>query len=217
MHAYIVSGGTQSARTQLTQKLLTDWHISPSDTILVEQTETSIGIATIRALTKQLLFTPLSSPFVVALIRGADRMTPEAQNALLKTLEEPPAHTKILLEVDNEQHLLPTVVSRSMVLSTQDSPPKTALPLLAELLEQKNNSIGNSFSFAERHAETKEILQTYLEEILTDCHAALGQSEYQHAWTKIAHIVRQIDSSRRYLASNVSYKAVADIFFSAVL
>ena len=48
----------------------------------------------------------------VAIIEGAERMNEDAQSALLKTLEEPPAGVTIILCADGEAHLLPTVRSR---------------------------------------------------------------------------------------------------------
>jgi DNA polymerase-3 subunit delta' len=52
----------------------------------------------------------------VVIIEDANTMTPEAQNALLKTLEEPPAGTVLLLTSTNEKALLPTIASRVQVL-----------------------------------------------------------------------------------------------------
>lgn len=52
----------------------------------------------------------------VVIIDGADRLTLPAQNALLKTLEEPPTGTTILLTATSPSALLPTVVSRCTLL-----------------------------------------------------------------------------------------------------
>jgi len=55
----------------------------------------------------------------VAIIENAHLMTVEAQNALLKTLEEPPAGTLIIMTVSHEPALLPTVRSRAQSLAVQ--------------------------------------------------------------------------------------------------
>jgi len=52
----------------------------------------------------------------VFLIREADRITPQAQNALLKTLEEPPGATFLILLVESLDRLLPTTLSRCQVV-----------------------------------------------------------------------------------------------------
>ncbi|NLO20961.1 MAG: hypothetical protein GX119_03040 [Syntrophomonadaceae bacterium] len=58
----------------------------------------------------------------IVVIRDAHLMTPEASNALLKTLEEPPAHSLIILVAD-DNNILETIVSRCTVISF--SPPST--------------------------------------------------------------------------------------------
>lgn len=87
----------------------------------------SIGIDAVRELQKfvSLKTTGTGAIRRVALIEDAQAMTTEAQNALLKLLEEPPADTAILMTADHQQHLLPTVNSRLQAL--QILPPgKTA-------------------------------------------------------------------------------------------
>lgn len=60
---------------------------------------------------------PYSSPYKVYIVSEAEKMTPQAQNALLKTLEEPPAYAVILLLTTNVNSLLQTILSRCVVLN----------------------------------------------------------------------------------------------------
>jgi DNA polymerase-3 subunit delta' len=60
---------------------------------------------------------PYSSKYKVYIINEAEKMTVQAQNAILKTLEEPPAYVVILLLVSNLQTLLPTIQSRCVTLN----------------------------------------------------------------------------------------------------
>src|SRR5262249_62221574 len=55
---------------------------------------------------------PLEGTRKVAIVVAAEEMTPQAQNAVLKTLEEPPADTVLILLTSAADHLLPTVRSR---------------------------------------------------------------------------------------------------------
>lgn len=66
----------------------------------------------VRELIAELALMPVEGGARVAIIEGAERMTEEAQTALLKTLEEPPAGVLIVLCADQETRLLPTVRSR---------------------------------------------------------------------------------------------------------
>jgi DNA polymerase III delta' subunit len=67
----------------------------------------------VRELVGELSLMPVEGGARVAIVERADRMTEDAQSALLKTLEEPPAGTTILLCADDEERLLPTIRSRS--------------------------------------------------------------------------------------------------------
>lgn len=71
-----------------------------------------IGIDQIRALTKSAGLSPRQGRRRVYLIDPADRMNANAQNALLKTLEEPSPHTVVILVAARPRLLLPTVRSR---------------------------------------------------------------------------------------------------------
>ena len=83
---------------------------------LTENTEqkarTSISVDDIRELIRQCGLRTLDSGKRVVIIQDADRMTPQAQNCLLKTLEEPPENTFFLLLAEHPEALLSTVVSR---------------------------------------------------------------------------------------------------------
>jgi DNA polymerase-3 subunit delta' len=67
---------------------------------------------TVRGLITALALLPVEGGARVAIIEHADRMNEDAQSALLKTLEEPPAGVTIILAADEEELLLPTVRSR---------------------------------------------------------------------------------------------------------
>jgi DNA polymerase-3 subunit delta' len=94
----------------------------------------SIGIDAVRELQK---FTSLKTTGHgdirrVVLVEDAHAMTTEAQNALLKLLEEPPADTVIIMTADHQQHLLPTVNSRLQVLQALPPSKDDTLQYFAE-------------------------------------------------------------------------------------
>ena len=71
---------------------------------------------TVRHLLRELARLPVEGPRRVALVESAHRLNEDAQNALLKTLEEPPAGATLILCADEPERLLPTVRSRTAVL-----------------------------------------------------------------------------------------------------
>lgn len=80
----------------------------------VEAVGASIGVEEIRQLQSDLMVRPMYAPRKVYLILDADHMTVQAQNCLLKTLEEPPEYATILLTASNSEALLETIRSRTV-------------------------------------------------------------------------------------------------------
>jgi DNA polymerase-3 subunit delta' len=71
-----------------------------------------IRIGQVQQLSADLALLPLEGRFRIAIVEKAHRLNEDAQNALLKTLEEPPAAVVLVLAADDAARLLPTVVSR---------------------------------------------------------------------------------------------------------
>ncbi len=78
----------------------------------------TIGVEDIRAqINNDIVIKPYSSPRKIYIVNEGEKMTPQAQNALLKTLEEPPEYAVIVILTNNVEALLPTVLSRCVVLN----------------------------------------------------------------------------------------------------
>lgn len=77
----------------------------------------TIGVEDIRKVTSDIAIKPYSSDKKIYIINEAEKMTVQAQNALLKTLEEPPEYAVILLLTTNVEALLPTIQSRCVLLT----------------------------------------------------------------------------------------------------
>ncbi|MBO6016119.1 MAG: DNA polymerase III subunit delta [Lachnospiraceae bacterium] len=78
----------------------------------------TIGVDDIRAkINNDIAIKPYSGPYKIYIMNESEKMTVQAQNALLKTLEEPPAYAVILLLTTNLDTLLPTVISRCVTLN----------------------------------------------------------------------------------------------------
>ncbi|HEY6057294.1 MAG TPA: DNA polymerase III subunit delta', partial [Candidatus Limnocylindrales bacterium] len=91
-----------------------------------------IQIDSIRRLVSALALLPLEGEARVAIIESAHRMNEDAQNALLKTLEEPPDGVTIVLCADEDERLLPTVRSRCARIRLGPVGPREVEALLAE-------------------------------------------------------------------------------------
>lgn len=81
----------------------------------------SIGVDDIRSqLVEDVQIKPYSSKYKIYIIPDADLMTVQAQNAMLKTIEEPPAYAVILLLAENSEKFLPTINSRCVELKLRN-------------------------------------------------------------------------------------------------
>jgi len=82
--------------------------------LMLVRPEGKTGIEAVRSVQAFFSLPPLRSPKKVVAFPTAENLTPQAQAALLKTLEDPPAYGAILLSARREESLLPTLVSRCL-------------------------------------------------------------------------------------------------------
>ncbi|MBR5538610.1 MAG: hypothetical protein IKU61_01795 [Clostridia bacterium] len=88
-------------------------------TVTPEKDRVQITVDTIRKLCENVSFAPNDLAKKYFIIPNAGAMNEQAQNALLKTLEEPPAHVMFLLLCENSDELLSTIRSRAPILRVQ--------------------------------------------------------------------------------------------------
>jgi DNA polymerase-3 subunit delta' len=89
------------------------------DLAVVRPDGASIKIGQIRLLQRETRFGPRTGSWFVIVVEGAETMTPDAANSLLKTLEEPPRGMVFVLLTTAPQKILPTVLSRCQQIFLQ--------------------------------------------------------------------------------------------------
>ena len=95
----------------------------------------SIGVDDIREqVNDTIMIRPYSSYYKVYIIDEAEKMTVQAQNALLKTIEEPPSYAVMILITTNEEAFLPTILSRCVKLKLKPLRDTTVKAFLTEHL-----------------------------------------------------------------------------------
>lgn len=189
-HAYIISGAEGSGKSMLAECFAAALQCTGSketpcggciscmqaesgnhpDIIHVTHEKAKIGVDEIRLqLNNDIGIRPYSGKYKIYIIKDAEKMTEQAQNALLKTLEEPPAYGIIILLTTNTGAFLNTILSRCVML--QLKPLDTAL-ITGYLMEKhqipdyfaglcasfSGGSLGKAISYAttEDFLETKE-------------------------------------------------------------
>ena len=97
----------------------------------------TISIDDIREqINNDIVIKPYSSKYKIYIVPDADMMSVQAQNALLKTIEEPPAYAVILLLTENAEILLPTIRSRCVMLKLRNIKDQLIKKYLMEQFEQ---------------------------------------------------------------------------------
>jgi DNA polymerase-3 subunit delta' len=105
----------------------------PDIITLIHEKPGTIGVEDIRrSIVSDVSIRPYNGKWKIYLINDAEKMSVQAQNALLKTLEEPPDYVVILLLTSNMSALLPTIISRSTVLNMRPVDDKTVRKYLME-------------------------------------------------------------------------------------
>lgn len=137
------------------------------DYVLINEDGETIKIDQVREITKKAMEQPIVSDKKVYIINDSDKMTLEAQNCLLKTLEEPPEFLIILLISSNENAILNTIQSRCMTIHfkpiSNDELKKYAMDKLEvtqmteNLLKSFNGSIGKAIRQIENQGKFLQI------------------------------------------------------------
>ncbi len=95
----------------------------PDIIFVTHEKPSSISVDEVRdQICNDVIIKPYSGPYKIYIVNEAEKLTPQAQNALLKTLEEPPAYAVIILLCVNEGSLLQTVRSRCTLLEMKPVP-----------------------------------------------------------------------------------------------
>lgn len=121
MHSIVIVSRNKEQRDARALKICQENHIDKFDIGIIESTSSSstvksIGIEEIRSFQKKVFLKPFKSKIKAIILKINQNFTIEAQNALLKVLEEPPLNTIIILTVSNHDILLPTILSRCRII-----------------------------------------------------------------------------------------------------
>ena len=136
---------------------------------IIEPDGNSIKIEQIREIQRKVAEKPIISSKKIYIINDSDKMTTEAQNCLLKTLEEPPEYITIILIGTNENAFLSTIKSRCTIIHFQDIPEDKIQEYLSEkegihihdpyILKAFGRSIGKAIQLQDKQEQYTQIQQ----------------------------------------------------------
>ncbi len=158
---------------------------------------------------------PYSSKYKVYIMNEAEKMTPQAQNAILKTLEEPPAYTVIILLVTNVNTLLPTILSRCVVLNMKPVRDQLVKKYLMEELQVPDYKADVCVAFARGNVGKAKLLAAS-EEFENVKAEALSLLKYIKDM-EIQEIVAAIKKINEYKLEINDYMDIMSIWYRDVL
>jgi DNA polymerase-3 subunit gamma/tau len=106
------------------------------------------GVEQVRELRETCKYAPANSPFKIYIIDEVHMLSTAAFNALLKTLEEPPAHVKFMFATTDPEKVLPTILSRCQRFDLRRIPAALIVKLLAHIAKQEKVKIDEPALFA---------------------------------------------------------------------
>lgn len=169
--------------------------------------ENPIKINHIRQLIRWSYLKPHSSPRKLAIIESVECLTLEAANATLKILEEPPAHSIIILQTQRYEKILPTIVSRCQIIKEK-------------IFKKDEKSTENSKHFFSPEEIARKTIkerfdysQKILEEENLDRFLNLSEEYFRQKLLKsndAREILRLISKARGLLSTNISVKLLLE-------
>ena len=168
----------------------------------------SISVEDIRSqLVNDVGIRPYESPYKIYIIDEASKMTPQAQNALLKTLEEPPSYAVILLLADNPEALLPTILSRCVMLRLNPVSDKEMKAFLMDQLHVPDYQAEIEAAFARGNiGRAKEIAQT------SDFMEMVENVIHQMKRSKEMEVCEMVDAVKAFSADKQSIHDYLDLY-----
>jgi DNA polymerase-3 subunit gamma/tau len=139
-HAYLFVGGRGTGKTTVARIVAKELGCNQEDIIEIDAASNR-GIEEVRELREAVRTAPFSSPYKVYILDEAHMLTKEAANALLKTLEEPPAHVIFILATTDPQKLPTTIVSRTQKIVFHEPDTQTLATQLICVAEKEGYTL----------------------------------------------------------------------------
>lgn len=176
----------------------------------------TIGVEDIRGqINNDIAIKPYSSPRKVYIMNEGEKMTVQAQNALLKTLEEPPEYAVILILTANVDSLLPTILSRCVVLNMKPVSDDKVKKYLMEELAVPDYKANICVAFARGNIGKAKMLATS-EEFEKVKEEAVTLVKYINDM-EISEIVKAIKKISEYKFDVTDYLDILSVWYRDVL
>ena len=235
-HAYLITGPAGAGKRALAQNLSALLHgknddpLADSDvhTIEPESKSRRIVIDQIRELERELHMRSFFGGRKIGIIFDAERLQAQAANAFLKTLEEPPNNSLLLLLSTLPEQLPETIVSRCIEVPLKSSTPRERTPLQSQLVAAlrayaviEKAALPETFrlvrTFTDLLAEARETVKTETDTALKSDEQHYKQTSDARAWLEDREDYYKALTEARYQQSRLDLLAILDAWWGDVL
>ena len=181
------------------------------DVLYFERSE-KLGIGEARKIKNHFSHKPFQAKGKAVVLEDAGILTPEAQNALLKTLEEPPADALIILAASSDAQFLPTILSRCQIINLEGrkynnyNNYKNYTKDLEALLKA---DIPERFEYIEKLKDRGEFLkfliQAFRQQLLQSTHAKSDLARLE-----IQNFLKELLQAEQWAKQNVNIRAILE-------
>lgn len=191
-------------------------HNNPDIIRVTHEKPNTIGVEDIRVqINSDVQIRPYRGPRKIYILNEGEKMTVQAQNALLKTLEEPPSYVVILILTTNVEALLPTIQSRCVVLHMKPVQDEKVQRYLMEELAVPDYKAKICTAFARGNVGKAKLLASS-EEFENVKEEAITLAKYIHEM-EIADIVTAIKKIAEYKLDVNDYLDILSVWYRDVL
>ncbi|MBI4067296.1 hypothetical protein HY407_02840, partial [Candidatus Gottesmanbacteria bacterium] len=215
MQTILLIGDDEKSRKDYLDSLIKKYDISTYN-ILNISPHPSIGIEDVRTIKEFLIYKPFGANSRMVILTEAEKATHEAQNALLKILEEPPDYTYIILSAKHEDLLLPTIRSRAQIIKLADQEvfadkDKNYPDILKILLDTK---IGPKLLLVQAIGKTKEEILAFLDQFIPYLRGEMKSNPVNSS--KYAQIIQKFLKARQLISLNTNPKLTLEVLFIGI-
>ncbi len=184
---------------------------NPDIHILSSSNIKSIGIEDVKAFQKEMVFSPFKELIQIGIIFDAQKLTTQAQNSLLKTLEESSNTTTYILSTNNEMNLLPTVLSRCSKIYTKEEKIEKEELKFENIFEV---DLVKAFKAIEEIAKDRENSLAFLKEYSSYLQGILEENIKQEKGTKeIYNSIGKVLNARRKIDANGNRRLILESLY----
>lgn len=188
------------------KKILSGENFSnPHPDLLYFPADSKLGIEQARQIKEHFSFKPYQAKGRVVILEDATSLTLEAQNALLKTLEELPEHALFILAAQSEDKLLPTVVSRCQIIRHPEDPEVSTQPTPGvgyDIEKLLKSTIEERFEYIEKLKMRKEFLTALVHYFHEDLNVHPGRINVK--------FIKELLQGEEWAAQNVNIRAILE-------